>query len=459
MRQPDHPIEYFPQTKIGIVGDGNLVHTISRPSDTQNDTLTNSRLILPKDLVIRHIFTTAERAWFCCYNRKNEGGAVVEWDGFSQSPNQIHKTQSAVLTGQNIAGAPTVITNTGAILEFSGNAFVPTYRNGQKVAFPMHFESDNFFDTVGSHLSTTRVAPRCMAQAHNGLVYLNIDGPSTPSFQQSAGVWCLNPVSGRLYNKFSFTASTGGDTTDDTSYGMQTISQPGGIYMLEGTGDLISFIAGASTFDTNASVAQHDIFRLEDADSITNVSDVNHGYFITQYIHADRIKELYDTLWIRFNRFRFSSGKIVIKARGGVPLRGRDYLRLNKTITWTSTTTFTVTFLSADDSIAVGDEVEVYGGANSGWLAHITAISGAHGALQTVTIDETVDLGSNTSYASFDRWKKLGTITDTSIYEKMLNIGIDSSFVQFKVEMRGSHRDMKTSDLTIVSEPSIQLEN
>ena len=131
---------------------------------------------------------------------------------------------------------------------------------------------------------------------------------------------------------------------------------------------------------------------------------------------------------------------------------------IQATITWNSTTTFTVTLNSSADSLQVGDEVEVVNGGNSGYLAHITVISGAHGALQTITIDETVTTSSGTATARFDRWKKLGTISSTSVYEQFVNVGIDSSFIQFKVEMRGSAREMEIAELIVTSKPSIQIQ-
>src|SRR3990172_8746820 len=117
------------------------------------------------------------------------------------------------------------------------------------------------------------------------------------------------------------------------------------------------------------------------------------------------------------------------------------------TITWTAASTFTVTLNASADALQVGDEVEGLTGANAGLLAHITATSGAHGALQTVTIDESVTTTTGDSVGTFQRWKKLGTITSTSVYEQFMNTGIDSSFIQFKVELRGPNRELEIAEL------------
>lgn len=84
-------------------------------------------------------------------------------------------------------------------------------------------------------------------------------------------------------------------------------------------------------------------------------------------------------------------------------------------------------------------------------LAHITDISGAHLAVQTITIDETVTSTSLTSKARFDRWKKLGVIDDTTKYVVPLKIGISSAFIQLKIELRGPAKDFDIKALTVSS--------
>ena len=182
-------------------------------------------------------------------------------------------------------------------------------------------------------------------------------------------------------------------------------------------------------------------------------STVRRGHFITQYVPANEIQDFWDTIWLKLSAFKSSDDRIIVKARGTKSLTDTDRLPLQKTITWTAGTTFTVTITGANsDAVAVGDEIEVIAGRNAGTLAHITVISGAHGALQTITIDETVTGTSGGSLCRFDRWKKLGVINDTSKYTVPLNIGITSSFVQFKVELRGPATDFDIKSLIINKE-------
>jgi len=443
------PIEYFPFRKITLVGSGNLLHTISRPSDTQNDTVSYARLTLPKDLNIEHIFTTTNRAWLLCLHRYGGEGAIVEWDGYSQTYNQIHKTHGvSVVSGVDYGGTPIVLNDNGFFLEYNGQSFRPMIRNGQQVAFPIAEELGRSL-VVGSDTSRLQsVSGRGMVVGEDNLVYINAtqSANGVPSKRYSAGIWCLDPGSGRLYNKHSL-----GRWGDSVDYGQQSVASPGALYWVPTAVDSRNLLAGGRIFIDSGVTFQTGIWLIEADTSITPTR----GYIITQFILADNIKELWDNLWVRFSRFITTGSQIIVKARGTRSLVLANRRPLVVEITWTSTTTFTVTFSAGDDSLAVGDEVEIIEGVNAGYLAHITTISGAHAALQTITIDEAVATGSSTSAAQFERWKKLGVISNTSKYEESLNIGISSSFIQLKIEIRGPASEQEISDLIVNSEPLI----
>lgn len=196
---------------------------------------------------------------------------------------------------------------------------------------------------------------------------------------------------------------------------------------------------------------QTGIWLLETVDDDT----INKGYFITQFIRSSEIRSLWDNIWVRIRPFLYSSSKIIVKARG-VDRRPLAYsvsaiYTLSATVTWTSTTTFTLTLSATDDALAEGNEVEILNGVNAGQLAHITTISGAHGALQTITIDETMTTNSSTSTVYFANWKKLGTFdaNNTTLSTENFNIGISSPYIQFKVELRGIATDIKIEDLIV----------
>lgn len=448
---PFHPIEYFPFRKISLIGDGNLIHTISRPSDTQNDTVSYARLVLPKELVSRHIFTTTNRAWILCYNKIGGTGAVVEWDGFSQTYNDIHSIYSSAPTfGINYQENPLIINNLGIILEFTGSGFKPMIRGGQQIAFPFSENRQISLSTTSGVTMTFSTSPRGIIVGEDGLIYINMTQGSTTYSRYGGGIWCLNPVTGRLYNKICLS----GDSND---YGYQNVNQAGGLYWVPSNVVTRNLLAGA-IIDNTVTTTQTGIW-ISDLQNSSS-SGQTRGYFITQYILSEEIKEFWDNLYVRFRRFVSSSSSIVVKAKGVRSITaGQNNSPVLLTITWVNATSFTLTSTSIDDALAVGDEVEIKSGPNAGALAHITIISGAHGGAQTITIDETLTASTSTGRAVFERWKKIGTITSNSIYEQQLSVGIDSSFIQFKIELRGLATEMEFSDLVATSKPSIKLEN
>lgn len=446
-----HPIEYFAFQRISIVGDGNLIHTIDK-----NGAVSNSRIVLPTYLQIWGIFTTDTRAWILCEGLKGHSGAIVEWDGFSQTYNKIHDGQAnVVLTGVNYYGIPIVINNRGLILEYNGNTFVPLVRNGQKIAFPSYEETDNKFLITDFAQGTRYMTPRGMTVTDDGLIYINMSNPFFASERHLAGVWCLNMTEGRLYSKHTFALGS------DADYGAQVVTS-GNIGAIKAIGpDATSgissnayLLAGAKL--TNVSgITQSAIWAL-----LRNMSSqsVRRGYFITQYIPSSEIQEFWDSIWLEISKFRSLvslRNKIIVKAKGVSSLLTENRYVLQGDATWTSATTFTITLGNTGDSsdpLAVGDEIEVLNGKNAGNLAHITAISGSQGFSQTITIDETMVNTSGASVIRFDRWKKLGVITDTTKYVIPLNTGITSSFTQFKVELRGLPRDFEIKSLNINSQ-------
>jgi len=417
-----HPIEYFGMRRISVIGDGNLIHTIDKNKNTST-----KRLVLPAYLKVKHIFTTAYRIWILCKGELGRNGAIIEWDGSSESYNQIYNAQSNYpLSGVNYYETPIVINNRGLILEFDGNGFSPMVRNGQIIAFPFYQEFGNAFFTSGQ----VAIRPRGMTVSDDGLIYINVKEPGNNSFKQLGGIWCLNPITGNLYSKYSL----GHD--GDTDYGQQIIDSPGAIQainMEQTTTNASYLLAGARIGLGSVASIESKIWYMSRAYSST----VRRGFFITQFFPASDIQEAWDVIWLRYSLMKTNGCKIIVKAKGVNNLLDSNRQPIQKIGTWTSGTKFTVTLAAGDDELAVGDEIEVVGGTNAGTLAHITVISGAHGALQTITIDETVTNTSGTAYIRFDRWKKLGVIDSTTKYFTPLNIGISSSFIQFKVEMRG----------------------
>ncbi len=429
-----HPIEYFPLARITLIGDANFVHTVDK-----NKVSTARRLILPSYLQLEGIFFTPLRSWLLCSGKFGMNGAIVEWDGSSSTYNKIHDAQSFyALSGVNYNGVPIVINSRGLILEYDGNGFSPMIRNGQKICFPFYEETGNAFSISTSQIP---IAPRGMAVTDDGLILINVNEPSSASQRQLGGVWCLDPIQGRLYLKHSFNTATG-------DFGQQYIDAPGALKSISAGASPSSdayLLGGGRMFSDYSGTTMKAIWSINRGYSST----VRRGSFITQYVPSDNISDMWDTVWIQLSAFRSASDIVIIKARGVNPLLDASRRALQKTIAWTAATTFTVTLAAGDDALAVGDEIEVVAGKNAGVLAHITVISGAFGAMQTITIDESVTTASGNSLCRFDRWKKLGIINSTTKYSVPQNIGITSSFIQLKVELRGPATDFDVKSLII----------
>jgi hypothetical protein len=314
-------------------------------------------------------------------------------------------------------------------------------RSGQKIAFPL---SDGASLISGMDTSmAVAVTPKGMTVGEDGLIYINVDGmPAgiTKSERFTGGIWCLNPLTGQLYNKYSL-----GRWGDSVDYGHSWINKAGGIQWIPTGVTSRNLLAGGLINTTATAGVQTGIWLLEAETSTTPTK----GSFITQFIPSSEVQDQWDSLWIKFKRFMTTGSQLIVKARGTRSLVLANRRPLLGTITWTSANTFTLTLAAGDDALAVGDEVEVLNGVNAGTLAHITIISGNHGAIQTITIDETVTTGSSTSVARFERWKKCGVITNTSKYEDNLNIGINSSFLQLKVELRGLANEQELQEMVL----------
>lgn len=168
------------------------------------------------------------------------------------------------------------------------------------------------------------------------------------------------------------------------------------------------------------------------------------GYFITPKILSTNVTDTQNLVTLKFSKFTSDLDKIVIKYRTEDDMR--DIINLggtNWSITWTSTTTFTVTEpFDTWATAIVGDEIEILQGAAGGLLAHITAISEAAGTY-TVTIDEPYpnytsgDIGK----AVFRNWKKWKTIEygDSNADKQFISaqLGKDGKFIQMKIELQG----------------------
>jgi hypothetical protein len=167
------------------------------------------------------------------------------------------------------------------------------------------------------------------------------------------------------------------------------------------------------------------------------------GYCITPKIFSRDVTNNYDMLTLKWSPFISELDKIIIKYRTVDDMRNIINANSNDwIITWTSTTTFTVTPTTLVwDSAVVGDEIEILSGAGGGLLAQIVSITGT--TTKTITIDGIFEqyITGDIGRAIFRNWKLWKTISygDSDANQNFIaeHLGLAGQFLQLKIELRG----------------------
>jgi hypothetical protein len=167
----------------------------------------------------------------------------------------------------------------------------------------------------------------------------------------------------------------------------------------------------------------------------------NVGSFVTPQIHSQKIQDTFSNIGLRFNPLQLASDSIIVKyrTRRKYGLTTRPF-----TLTWTSTTTFTVdTTLYDFAAPSVGDEIEVIAGSGAGYTAHITAIDKTTNTY-SVTLDEALPVtAADLAIAFADNWTRKTALTSSSEDNAkgvaMLDLGDASPWAQAKIELRGAN--------------------
>lgn len=243
-----------------------------------------------------------------------------------------------------------------------------------------------------------------------------------------SGVWCYDRESKTFYHKRSMGLTKSDGTITD--YGASKLSLVGALAQVEvlsadiTQGSTNGTILAGCDYYTTATVSKSGVFYDDSNNTLQKA-----GYLVTSKIFSDNISDTWQKIYLRFRKFLNSTDKIVVKYR-----TSQDE-STQATITYTSTTTFTVPTASFSSAPAVGSEVEVIQGIGAGRTAHITAIA-TNGANYEVTVDETITgATTQTAKAIFQSWKKLGSYNaQTDDFLKLpVDGGNTSTFIQFKV--------------------------
>lgn len=192
--------------------------------------------------------------------------------------------------------------------------------------------------------------------------------------------------------------------------------------------------------------------RLSDNTEIAVLASVvtdqeNRGYLITPKLESQQIDSTWQKLVIKHKPLVNADDKIVVKYRvseNTLP-NYETYNISNVSVhTWvdgnTYTTTQDISAVKTRADAGILDEVEFYNAQGTGYLAHITSITET-GGTYTVNIDETIPsvTAGDKVKVFYSNWTKLGEITNAEFNpeQKEFDLGFPSSWVQFKIELRG----------------------
>ena len=405
--------------RLLAVCDKNLVHTIDNV-----DFVTDSKLTVDSDYTVIGAQASVDRFWFAYSGSKTTGsgrGAIVEWDGYSVTYNNLHKVDGIPVIGFIVKNVPYYVLDNGQIIKFNGYGFSRV----DKATFPV-FENNAFF-------ATTDFVSNHNASVINDIAYINMP-TSTNSEKMRGGVWIFVPETNNLYHAYKH--------RNTNQYGTSYNTVAGAIVNTFDAGKFMVGFGGVKD-DKTTSVTDYVINRVGATSAYTS------SYFVTPSIPSNEIEDYFYNIWLKFAKLNGTTPKLIVKFRtsDGYATNGDQYLRVPilKAITWKTATTFTV---AAVTGLAVGDEVEVLGGPNAGACFHISVIDTD---TKTITIDETPNFTTGVNYlgaAYFDNWVRIldnekNPITSTDKFYENLIVGTAETntgpFIQFKIEMRGDN--------------------
>jgi len=396
--------------------------------DTADTVATSGQytLTLPNSAtnLITFMCAASDKIWIGTLNAdSNSNGAIYSWDGSSGNPVRYKLNSTGAMAGIVKDDILYVMDNDGRLLAFNGGTFIEI----AKLPNFMKLE----FKNSKVYSNSRWIHPNGMAIINNKInilvnTQLNFNTTLTEEMCPS-GIWEYDKDIG-LYHKYSVSYLDRVFETI-TDYGQSRIETAGGlIFAKNNTSNSASngtLLMGCAYY-SNSSTIKYGIFTDDNNDLYLKA-----GYLATTKIPSSGIIDTWQRFVLKYNNLISSSNKIVAK------YRLTDYNPIEATITWTSTTTFTTTTdLSAYWTSGTGFECEIVQGTGAGMCSHITSITGS--GTYTVTVDEVhTGVTSGTAIARFQKWIKLGSVTDTTSTFKIMQFPASaaSNFIQLKVWM------------------------
>jgi hypothetical protein len=334
------------------------------------------------------------------------------------------------MAGQNVNGILHTINTRGQVL----------FNNGQELEevarFPNMTKGHQWKDLLASSESDVMVHRNGMDVVDGHLHMLvngMVDADDEHVFEDMpSGVWSLSERG--LYQKYSISKYDG--TTND-NWGDVQLNGVGVLKQVDV--DHGRLLAGALIYE-NASTTGMTSLQA----SKVNASEDQRGYFVTIPLDGGTFRELWTklTLFLK-THMENSTDRVIMKYR---TVKDKNFEEGNFgstffTGTWDSSDDDTFAINDADGAnISVGDEIEILRGNQAGAIAHVSSITNTSGDNYTIVLDETIPNVNNSGTFIFrtQNWTKLAEFSDTALQKKEYTVGKRSTWIQLKVELRGT---------------------
>jgi len=416
------------------LGGNNQVRSIDTGHTVAVPTAAYSVAIPDDGLQITWIRASSNRIWIGTVNSTNGKGYIYEWDGVATQVAKSYRLESAGALACVIKDdIPYVMDANGKLLVWNGGTFTELARLNRRTNKVLYgynaAATERFIHKNGMSLIQGRINLLIKGTNQDGTIEETI-----PS-----GIWEYDETRGLVHKHSLSTAKIAGTIQD---YGQLNLKNVGALSEFNSTNNN-GFFAGVSYY-SDATTVKAGIFYNDLTDVLQKA-----GSFITTKQYAidslgnASIQNVWQNIYILYRKLLDSGDKIVVK------YRITEVEPVIATITWTSTTTFTVANSSVDVSLywttGTGGEVEVLNGIGAGKCSHITSAVNNAGTW-TVTVDETYTGASGTAIARFQSWKKLGVITYSNptpngVTFDQEGIGDVSNWIQFKIWALFTGRD------------------
>lgn len=444
-----HPVEPF-LSQYGsfcLVGDGNKLHTFDTTLNSSG--VRNTRVQLENKFRIIWIRSTDTRIFIGTRNANNGRARIFEYDPVNENIRGYEVSGSISMAGTVKNNIPYSIDNQGIVYKYNGNGFseigyLPVYYLAKEVR-SLAWSDGSTFPLMVFHRGMAFIGKQLHVLL-GGIINNNNSGlwETMPS-----GIWVLDEESGNFYCKYRLGTINSGD------YGQEQLNSQGAAYSSSnsGAGFLTlyqpnSFFAGYQTVTGDASGTARNVVAYP------TLNSTGFGRFITPKIYSPEIQSNWNELWLIFKKLENSTDKIVVKYRVKerfktyYQLTGNPYLTIQGT--WSAPDSFNTTDANFADA-QVGDEIEVIRGSCGGQTAHISSIN-LNAGTYTVVLDETIiSTGDGTGLIQVHDWIKLDTFSTTNLpqYADLHFVAASAEWIQFKVELRGTHYSPEIDDLIV----------